>query len=193
MHARHTVYTISPSPDATLALEITQTGLAKTKLLLVWERFTGELFYDAQDPLASELNIEIEAASLVCRHRVESSKRPPASTQAAVNKALNAVHDPHLQIRLRPFTAKPLRGFIAQGNIVFRGRERVVKFNVGFGVEKNGRLQIDANAALRLSEFDVACPTSLLGLVKTQDEAVLHALLWGSARDPATSVALQEA
>jgi polyisoprenoid-binding protein YceI len=179
MPAYPTVYKISPSPDSTLAVEIREAGLIKRKHLFVFEQYSGSLLYDAEQPLDSALNLSIEASSLVCRDPSDKPKRQQRLTRLAQEEALKAQDHPVLMMESQRFVAKPLRGFVVEGVVRFRGIERNIKANIGFGVLKKNHLQIDADATLRLSDYDLPRPSSLFGLVRTQDEVVLHALIWG--------------
>jgi polyisoprenoid-binding protein YceI len=180
MSARHTIYKISPSPDSTLAIEIRKTGLVKRKHLFVFEQYSGELIYDPDQPLDSGLNISIEANSLVCRDSDAKPKVRLRLTRFALAEALRAQDHPVVLIQSQRFLAKPLRGFVAEGTLRFHGIDRNIKANVGFGVPKKGRVQLDADATLRLSDYNLPRPSSLFGLIHTVDEIVLHALIWGT-------------
>ncbi len=173
------VYTISPSPDSTLAVEISRSGLRKRKHLFVFEQYAGELAYDPNRPLDSRLKLSIQAESLAIRGAQEKKRRRQQLTHFALTRVLRPQEHAIVCIESHRFIAKPLRGFIAEGSLQFHGIERSVKANIGFGVEKKGRLQIDADATLRLSELNLPRPSSLCGLIRTEDEIVLHALVWG--------------
>ncbi len=179
MSARHTVYKISPSPDSTLAIEVRKTGLVKRKHLFVFEQYSGELIHDPDQPLDSVLNLSIEANSLVCRDSDAKPKVRQRLTRFARAEALRVQDHPVVLIHSQRFLAKPLRGFIAEGVLQFHGVDRNIKANVGFGVPKKDRLQLDADATLRLSDYNLPRPSSLFGLIRTEDEVVLHALIWG--------------
>lgn len=181
MPARHTVYTISPSPDSTIAIEIAQTGLSKGKHLFVFEKFKGTLIYSPDLPLETELTLSLDADSLICRDSFAKPRRRERLARYAKLRALAVQNHPTLEVRSERFTAKPLRGFIAHGVLCFRGAEQPIKANIGFGVQKNGRLQVDADATIRLSDLAIPLPSAWFGLVRTEDQAVLHALLWGAA------------
>jgi polyisoprenoid-binding protein YceI len=180
MPAHPTVYKISPSPDSTLAVEIREAGLIKRKHLFVFEQYDGALTYDPEQPLASILNLTIEASSLVCRDPSDKPRQQRRLTRVALEDALKVQDHPQLTIESQRFMAKPLRGFVVEGVLRFRGIERNIKANIGFGVLKKNRLQIDADATLRLSDYSLPRPSSLLGLVRTQDDVMLHALIWGT-------------
>ncbi|HEX4170540.1 MAG TPA: YceI family protein [Bryobacteraceae bacterium] len=181
MSAPHTVYTISPSPDSTLAVETRKAGLKKEKHLFIFERFSGTLVYDPERPLDTTLNLLIDARSVLCRDRSQKPKRAATLTRFAADQALATSRYPEIQLASKRFVAKPLRGFVAEASLHLHGVEHPIKANIGFGVRKNDRIQIDADAALCLSQFGIPRPSSLFGLIHTEDEIVLHALIWGVA------------
>ena len=161
MSERLTVYTISPSPDSAVAVEIKESGLRKQKHLIVFERYAGELFYDPERPLETSVKLRIEAASV---------------SDPSARKLLS---DHEILIESRSFRAKPLRGFVGDGTLRFRGADHEIRANIGFGPVKNGRVHIDADSTLLFSRLGLPRRTSLFGLIRTEDEAVLHASLWG--------------
>ncbi len=176
---RHTVFTISPSPDSTLAVEIKERGLVKRKHLFVFEQYHGTLILDPAQPLDATLELNIEAASLICRDSSQKAGQRARLTRLALTECLAAQQHPSLRVQSQHFTAKALRGFIVEGTLHFRGADHPLKANLGFGVLKNDRLQVDADATLSLTQFGIPRPSSLFGLVHTEDEATLHAMLWG--------------
>ncbi len=176
----HSVLTISPSPDSVLAVQVKQTGLRANKHLFVFERYSGALGYDPDQPLFSTLRLRIDAASVVCRN-VKSVDR---LTRFARDEALLANDFPEITMRSERLTAKPLRGFVLEGTVALHGVDRAIKANVGFGPLKNGRVNIDADSAIRLSDFDLPRPSRLFGLIRIEDEVVLHASLWGILDGP---------
>lgn len=168
-----TVYTISPSPDSTLAVEITESGLRKRKHFFVFERFEGELLYDAERPLASSLKLRVDNRSL--------------STDVA-RGALRAEQYPETLVESRCVKAKPLRGFAFELNVHLCDVDRQVRVNVGFGPVKKGRVHIEADAILHLTQLGLPLPTSFFGLIRTDDAATLHASLWGVSRGEETGI-----
>jgi len=181
MAASRTVYNISPSPDSTLAVEVRKTGLLKRKHLFVFEQYSGTLTYDPGEPLNSTFHLTVEAGSLVSRDASSKPSQQRKLTRFALSEALRAEEHPVLLLESERFLAKPLRGFVVEGKLCFRKTSRPFKANVGFGVPKKDRLQIDADSTLRLSDYGIRRPSSLFGLIRTEDDVVLHALLWGTS------------
>src|SRR5579884_1842295 len=130
MGARATVYTISPSPDSTLAIETRTTGLVKQKHLFVFERFRGTLIYDPAQPLDSVLHLNVESRSLACRDDHRPPNKRARHLEAALRNALGSASDPELRLESTRLIEKPLRGFILEGLLRFRGIERPVRANL---------------------------------------------------------------
>ena len=181
MPARHTIYTISPSPDSALALEVCQKGWSQRKYLFAFERFSGELIYDPECPLETKLSLVIQVDSLAYRHSPKGPKSD-ALSRLALRRAHEARTHPELTFTSRQFRAKLLRGFVVEGVVTFGGAERTTTANIGFGVEKKNWLQVDADATVRLSDWNLPRPRSILRCAHTENEAVLHALLWGQKK-----------
>lgn len=179
-----TIYTISPSVDSTLALEIEKTGLMRGKKhLLFFESFRGELCYVPECPETSRLDIMIDAHSVACRDAWLKPKRQAQVTSFARRDALDAAHHPEIRFASTRVCAKPLRGFVVDGVLTLRGTGRNVRVNVVIGPMKKGRFQVDGDATLSLSDFGIHPPSQLFGLVGTKDSALLRLLLW--ATEPA--------
>ena len=181
MSAWQTVYTIAPSIDSTLALEIFKTGLMRRKKhILFFENFTGELSYVREHPESSRLDISIDALSVTCRDQWLKPKQQQLVTKYARNEALAADQYPGIRFASTRISAKPLRGFVVEGVLTLRGTGRNVRVNVVLNPMKRGRFQIDGDATLHLSDFGITPPSMLFGLVGTKDEALLRLLLWAT-------------
>jgi len=180
MSAWQTVYTISPSNDSTLALEIFKTGLMRGKKhMLFFENFAGELSYVREHPESSRLDISIDALSVTCRDQWLKPKQQQMVTKFAL-EALAADRYPEIRFASTRILAKPLRGYVVEGVLTLRGTGRNVRVNVVLNLMKRGRFQIDGDATLRLSDFSITPPSMLLGLIGTKDEALLRLLLWAT-------------
>ena len=181
MSAWQTVYTISPSADSTLALEVSKTGLMRNKKhILFFENFAGELSYVREHPESSRLDISIDALSVTCRDAWLKPKQRQVVTNYALKKALAADRYPEMRFASTRISAKPLRGFVIDGVLTLRGTGRNVRVNVVLNAMTRGRFQIDGDATLRLSDFDISPPSMMFGLVGTKDEALLRLLLWAT-------------
>jgi len=181
MPARELLYTISPSADSTLALEVCKSGLMRRKKhLLFFEKFSGALSYVADRPEDSRATLVIDANSIVCRDTWLNAKKQQSLIQYAKHEAL--VVDGHSDIRFSStrISAKALRGFVVEGELKICDISRMVKVNVVINEKKHDTFQVDGDAALCLSDFDIKPPSSLFGLAGTKDEALVRILLWAT-------------
>jgi polyisoprenoid-binding protein YceI len=179
MPDRATYYTISPSADSTLAVELSKTGLSRHKKhLLFFEKFTGEMCFAEKNPAAFKLTLMVDAASVICRAANLSEKKRSAVAEFARNKALNATAYPEIRFTSHSIRAKPLRGFIVEGALEVCGAMRTVEVSIVLSPRHKDSLQLDGDAALRLSEFGLPRPSALFGLIRTKDEVAIRILLW---------------
>lgn len=172
-------YTIAPSDDSTVAIEIAKTGLhRKRKHLLFFENFNGEFFYSQREPERSRLQIVVDARSLVCRDAWLRRRQQRKVVEYARDGALVAGRHPEIRFSSRRISKKPLRGLLIEGDLSIRDMTRAVTLNMVVNTRTDSRLQLDADASVRLSDFGIRAPKRLLGLIGTRDEAVIHLLLW---------------
>ena len=172
-------YTISPSNDSTLAIEVFKTGLHRRKKhILFFEKYNGELWFAPDRPEASQVKLVVEATSAVCRDAWLSEKKRQAVTQFVRKEGLDVSTHPLIEFTSTRVYPKKLRGFSVDGVLNIRGVTRIVKVNVVLSPRKNDRFQVDGDATLRLSDFGVPRPAAMFGLTGTRDEALIRLLLW---------------
>jgi polyisoprenoid-binding protein YceI len=181
MLTEQTFYTILPSNDSTLAVEVYKTGLMKRKKhLLFFEQFRGELYYVPEHPETSRVKMTIDVASLVCRDKWLKAKRQQHISSYTRNEVLAADQYPHITFASNRVTPKRIRGFAVEGVLSIRNMTRAVNLNLVVNQTKPETLQIDGDAVFRLSEFGIRQPSSLFGLVGTKDEVLIRLLLWAT-------------
>jgi len=174
-----THYTISPSADSTLAVELSKTGLSRRKKqLLFFEKFSGEMCFAEKNPAAFKLTLMVDAASVIYRDAGLSDKKRSAIAEFARNKALGATAYPEIRFTSHSIRAKPLRGFVVEGALQIRGVTRTVEVSIVLSPRHKDSLQLDGDATLRLSEFTLPRPSALFGLIGTKDEVAIRILLW---------------
>lgn len=179
MPDRATNYTISPSADSTLAIELSRTGLGRHKRhLLFFEQFAGDMCFAEKNPAVFKMTLTVDAASVMCRDAGLSHKKRSAIAEFARDKALAATAYPEIRFTSHSIRAKPLRGFIVAGALEICGVTRTVKVSIVLSPRHKDSLQLDGDATLRLSDFALPRPSALLGLIRTKDEAALRILLW---------------
>ena len=183
MLREQTLYTISPSNDSTLAIEVYRTGLMKRKKhLLFFERFSGELWYIPENPENSRVKMAIDVSSVVCRDKWLKPKSQEEMCRHTRSEVLAADRNPQITFTSSRMTLKPIRGLAAEGALKIGETVRTVTFNVVVNQTKPATLQIDGDATFRLSDFGIARPASHFGLAGTKDEVLVRVLLWGTRR-----------
>lgn len=179
MPASETLYTFSPSNDSTIAIEVLKTGLLRhRKHLLFFENFEGQLYYVADRRECSRVKLCVDSRSLVCRDPSLKPKKQRAVSRYAREEALAAVRFPEIRFSSTQISAKRLRGFAVEGVLDVCNVTRTVKVNIVLTAMKDDRFQIDGDATVRLSDFGIKPPTTLLGLIGTKDEVLVRLLLW---------------
>jgi len=174
-----TSYTISPSNDSTLAVEVSKTGLRRRrKHILFFEKFSGEMCFAENDPEAFKLTLTIEANSVVCRDASLSERKRRTVGEFARNDALAAIAHPEIRFSSNSIRAKALRGFVVEGELQIRASTRVMKISTVLNRVRKDCFQIDGDATLHLGDFGLPKPSALFGLIGTKDEAAVRLLLW---------------
>ena len=181
MPAREIRYTISPSNDSTLAVEVFKTGLMRRKKhILFFQKFEGELRYTPDRPESSHVSVVIDARSVVCRDQWLKGKKQRAVTEYARKQALETDRHPEIRFSATRISPKELRGFVVEGDLKIRGISRIVKVNVVLSSRKYDRFQVDGDTSVCLTDFSIKPPSSMLGLIGTKDEALIRLLLWAT-------------
>lgn len=176
-----TLFKIEPSYDSTIAIEVSKTGwLRRRKHVLVFEKFHGQLHYSPEDPAGAKVEITIDPSSLTCRDKWLKARKAAKVAEFARSKVLAAERYPEIRFASCSVTPKPLRGYVVEGKLSLCGADSIIRANVMLGPRNNGRFQIDADAPLVLSRFGIKPPQSLLGLIGTKDEAMVHLLVWAT-------------
>ena len=179
--AAEVLYTISPSEDSTVAIEVFKTGLwRRKKHILFFEKFNGTLRYCADHPESSSVDLIVDARSAVCRDAWLKPRKQQEVTRYVREEALGATLHPDIRFSSTHIEPKELRGFVVEGDLAVRGTGRKVRVNLVLNPRKHERLQVDGDANVRLTEFGIKPPNRMFGLIGTKDEALIRMLLWAS-------------
>ncbi len=175
-------YTISPSNDSTIAVEIWRTAFSKKrKYVIFFEDFCGELRLGPEEHGVSAFGLTVNASSAICCDKGLSAIRRKRVTSYAREVALAAQRYPKLQFASARISTKQLRGFAMEGQLKVRDVSQTVRVNAVLNQVK-GSFQIDGDSTFRLSQFGIDPPRRFFGLVRVQDEVLVQILLW--ARQP---------
>jgi polyisoprenoid-binding protein YceI len=171
-------YTVSPSVDSTVAVEIWKnTVTKKRKHIIYFEGFRGEVRFAPEQTSVSEFRLSIDANSAICCDKRLSPRKRKSATCYARDVALAAAQYPEIQFASDRISTKQLRGFAIEGQLKLRDVSRTVKVNVVLS-QVRGDLQIDGDSTFRLSDFGIRPPRRLFGLYSVNDEVLVRLLLW---------------
>ena len=172
-------YIIRPTSESSVAAQVFKSGLmARRKHLLFLQQYRGEVDYDCENPENSRVHIVFDATSVVCRDQwLKPGKRQ--SFLAFVQKEILAADD-YEKITFSSDRINRISStrFQLEGTLNLRGHAKPVAFEVVVIQNGKDRLEIDATAQLRMSDYGIDRPTALFGLIGTKDEVVLRFLLW---------------
>jgi len=178
-----TYYTISPSDDSTLAIEVLRTGLRRRKkYTLFFDNFSGEMSFAGKEFEDFKMTLTIDASSVVCHDsRLKKSKRRKVADFVR-HEALTTNANPEIRFDANAIRAKALRGFVVDGVLQIREAAHAVKVNAVLSSPRKDLIQFDGDTTLRLSDFGLPRPSALFGLIETKDEVGVRLLLWATQR-----------
>jgi polyisoprenoid-binding protein YceI len=168
-------YSILASTDSAIIVEVLHTKLLKKhKYVLSFDDFTGELYYVQNHPEKSRLTLEIAAQSITCRDRRLSAAKQHRVAKYVSDLVLNTATPSTIQFSSRQISAKALRGFAVEGTLTVRGTERPLKMNAIFAAPSVDQLEVEGDFIFQFSEFGIKTPSSLFGMIKTGDQALVQ-------------------
>jgi polyisoprenoid-binding protein YceI len=164
-------FVIQPAPDCQVHLTIYKTGLMSGRShSFVFERYHGLVRYDAANPQASFVSLDIESASATCKDTWVSSKDLRKIEAFALNDMLDSDHHP--SIHFESAAVKPLQAktYEVQGTLTIRDIAKPVKVSVTVDGVSEEFLTFRCNAVIRLTDYHLRPPTAALGTIGTKDE-----------------------
>jgi polyisoprenoid-binding protein YceI len=179
MLTNETRYTIRPTSESSVAVQVFKSGLmARRKHTLFLEHYSGLVDYDSEHPEKSRVEVFFDANSVVSRDEwLKSEKR--RELVAFVQNEILAV-DRHAEIAFSSgrVERKSSTRFELEGTLSIRGNSRQVGSEIVVLTHGKDRLEIDGTARIKLSDFDIDRPSAFFGLIGTKDEINLRFLLW---------------
>ena len=179
-------YEVRPSNGSTLALKIFRKGLlAGERHVLYFEKFFGEIEYDQQQPERSKLRFVIQSHSVTCSDDWLTSKQRKKVVSFALDEMLVAHRYPEIKFSSTFTTRQATNQYEMRGDLTIRGMTRPVALHVATKLG-NERLEVDGEAVIRMKDYGMKPPSSLLGLSGTKGKMRLRFLVWAErAKDEA--------
>jgi polyisoprenoid-binding protein YceI len=172
-------YVIRRTGESSFSAELTRRAIwRKRKHVIFFERYGGKVIYDVENPENSEIEMVVEAEGAVCR---DPSMKPVRRKEFAENvRATFLEAGQHPEIRFRSEQIKsitPYR-FRLQGPLTLRGITAPAVFEATVVSGGKERMEVDASGTIRLTDYGITPPSSLMGMVRVSDSVRLRILLW---------------
>ena len=172
-------YTIRPSAESTLTLEVFKTGLlAGKKHFFFFEQYEGEIDYDAQRPDNSRVRMTIQARSITCKDTWVKPEDRKKILDAALNDMMAANQYPQLSFASTRIVTKSKGLYEIQGDLTVRGIAKPVTFQAAVKPVGSQRLEIDGDARISHKDYGLKPISRFGGIVGTKDQMLLRFLVW---------------
>ena len=172
-------YTIRPTSESSVGVEVFKTGLMKgRKHVLFFEHYRGELHYGDEIPEEnSRVELVVEAESAVCRDQWLNPQRQASVLACAKNDILATERHAQITFSAERFRRKGSNRFEVEGPLTIRSISKPLVAEVAI-LKVGDRLEVDGRARLKLSDYEVEPPRALWGLAGTKNEIGLRFLLF---------------
>jgi polyisoprenoid-binding protein YceI len=179
MLTNETRYTIEPTSESSVAVQVFKSGLmAKRKHTLFFQRYRGHVEYDNENPEKSRVELSFDANSAVCRDEWLKPDKQRELLAFVHNKVLAADRHERIAFASERVERKSPTRFEVLGTLGIRGSSKPVVFEVVVLPKGKDRLEIDGSARIKLSDYGIEWPSAFFGLIGTKDEVKLRFLLW---------------
>ena len=173
------LFKIRPSSESTLRLEIFRKGLlAGERHILFFDRYAGEIRYDQHDPERSDMRFVVESRSCACKDKWLTRKQREKVVSYTLRKMLSAVRFPEIEFTSTGITKQASHQYSVRGVLTIRGITRPTFIEVAAKQIGEERLEFDGEAIVRMKDYDMEPPTSVLGFAGTKNKMRLRFLFW---------------
>jgi polyisoprenoid-binding protein YceI len=173
------LYKIRPSNESTLRLEIFRKGLlAGERHILFFDSYSGEIRYDEQDPERSDMRFVVESRSCACKDKWLTRKQREKVVSYTLRKMLAAVRFPEIEFTSTGITKQASHQYAVRGDLTIRGITRPTFIEVAAKQIGEERLEFDGEAIVRMKDYGMEPPTSVLGFAGTKNKMRLRFLFW---------------
>jgi polyisoprenoid-binding protein YceI len=171
-------FSIRPTSESSIGIEVFHSGIRRgRKHVFFFERYSGTLDYDPEVPESSSATLIIEAQSLACRDQDLSAKKRRELASRIKSEMLAASKFPEIVFSSTRIRKTAKHRFDFEGALRLGGKSQPMRADVAAIIARE-RIEIDATARVRLSDYGLHPPRSFFGLVGTKDEVIVRCLLW---------------
>ena len=164
------MYRITPTEGARLALEVDKTGFMRGKKhQFLFERYSGELRYDAARPENSHVRIAIDSASAKLMDTWLSAKDHQKVHDYALKDMLAADRYPQMLFESTRIVRRSDSAFSVEGTLTIRSIAKPATVDVALMPQADA-LWLDGSATVRLTDYGLKPPSAALGTIGTKNE-----------------------
>ena len=183
-------YEIKPSSESTLALEVFKTGLlAGKRHIFFFEKYGGEILYDAEAPERSTVRVAIESASITLQDKWVKPAQKRHILDAALNEMLEAGHFAQITFVSTNISRKSPSQYEVRGDLTIRGVGKPVTVEAAVNAAGAGRLELDGDAHINMKDYGMKPPSAFMGLIGTKSGMQLRFLVWAERAKSGANVA----
>jgi polyisoprenoid-binding protein YceI len=163
--------TITPGADTQFMLEVAKTGfLSGKKHQFLFDRYRGDLRYDAANPENSRVDLTIESGSIRCIDTWVSDKDKVKITKAATDDMLAVSRFPQMRFVSTAVRSKGADQFEVDGNLTIRNISKPVTVLVTMHQDASGKLMFQGSSKFKMTLYGLKPPSAALGTIGTKDE-----------------------
>ncbi len=171
---------IAPGPGNTIHLEVEKTGLwSGRKHDFTFGRYRGTVLYDRDNPAQSQVQLTVEAASIISHDAwVSESDRKKLIDYTLGPHVLDVKRYPEITFASSRIAPAGAAAYDVEGMLTIRGVPKPVIVHVTARPD----FSFQGTAVLRMTAWGIKPPSAALGLIGTKDEMRFSFTLEAAAR-----------
>ncbi|MEP7353922.1 MAG: YceI family protein [Acidobacteriota bacterium] len=169
---------IEPAASDRVELHVAKTGLYRGKVhVFLFPKYNGTLQYNATHPEASQIRLNLSAASIKLTDTWLGEKDFKEVQRYALEDMLDAKKFPEITFVSAHVQVTNANHFVVRGTLTIRGVAKPATVYVTLQSSAGGLLNFEGEATVKLTDFGLKPPTAALGLIGTKDEMTLSFVL----------------
>ncbi len=176
---------IRPAEGSRFALEVFKSKLWEgRKHTFVFDRFSGALSFNREQPERSNVQFVVESASARCVDDWVKPNQIQDIEKAAIQGTMAAAQFPEITFHSTTITSKSSGQYEVQGLLTIRDRTKAVALIVKV-TPREGGIWVEGSGQIRLSDFGLKPPRAAAGVglfIGTKDEMTVQFALLANKR-----------
>jgi polyisoprenoid-binding protein YceI len=183
-------YDVRPAEGSRFALEVFKSKLWEgRKHTFVFDRFSGALSFNREQPERSTVRFVVESASARCMDEWVKSNQIKDIEKAAIQDTMAAAQFPEITFHSTTIKAKSSGQYEVRGLLTIRDQTKPVALIVK-ATPREGGIWLEGSGQIRLSDFGLKAPRAVAGVglfIGTKDEMTVQFALLATSHSPSVS------